>query len=423
MRALTLLQRLSPTAREALASRLGAPSAEVRLLAEWMRSQRAMTEVLESCATQKLQRDLVRICALPLEVLEAEELSAPLTFAQLGLLWASEEGYEVQEDLAVSLAPNLPGERGSLLTLLARLPLEASHTLGRNLEVGPRATQSEWVLDAAARLRMTEELEARVARLRPADRALLQEALETEPLPASKVRNPADAPLPKVSLAEGAAGEQGLVFRVALTPKEGAGRLVVPLELVGAIGAVLERLPAAAPAVRRVARGESSAPKRVKTERVVSPLQEFASVPIQALFAEAPAASTVQTPVLRRAKRSSEAEAPVSHWQRAEPSGSRWQEPEARWMMEPVRSAPPALPEGFVTVRAASIWVRLAGPDEVAAVRRDSVLGPAVLESTAEGVVVLRAGVDKTAWLEAYVVRIRRRAAMAGAKRDARWDV
>jgi len=51
------------------------------------------------------------------------------------------------------------------------------------------------------------------------------------------------------------------------------------------------------------------------------------------------------------------------------------------------------------------------------------VLGPAVLESTAEGVVVLRAGVDKTAWLEAYVVRIRRRAAMAGAKRDARWDV
>ena len=45
----------------------------------------------------------------------------------------------------------------------------------------------------------------------------------------------------------------GLLFRVALTPKDGAGRLVVPLELVAQIGAVLERLPAAtSPVARRV---------------------------------------------------------------------------------------------------------------------------------------------------------------------------
>ena len=90
---------------------------------------------------------------------------------------------------------------------------------------------------------------------------------------------------------------------------------------------------------------------------------------------------------------------------------------------EPEFRRAPVLPEGSVTVRAASAWVRLAGPEEAAAVRRDHVLGPAVLEISSEGVVVLRAGVDTTAWLEAYVVRIRRRTAAAGAKRDARWDV
>ena len=90
---------------------------------------------------------------------------------------------------------------------------------------------------------------------------------------------------------------------------------------------------------------------------------------------------------------------------------------------EPEFRRAPVLPEGSVTVRAASAWVRLAGPEEAAAVRRDHVLGPAVLEISSEGVVVLRAGVDTTAWLESYVVRIRRRTAVAGAKRDARWDV
>lgn len=409
MRAVMLVQRLSPAAREALASRLGAPSAEVRTLADWMRSQRAVTEVLESCTSQKLQRDLVRICALPSEVIGEEELSAPLTFVELGLLWASGAGYEVQEDLAAALVPNLPGERGSLLTLLARLPLETSHALGRSLEVGPRVTQAEWVLDAAARLRAPEELEARIARLRPADRAVLQEALDAVPLPASKVRNPADAPLPAVSLASGAAGEQGLVFRVALSAKDGAGRLVVPLELVGPMGAILERLPvAAAPAVRRVSRSESGMPRRPKVGRSQTLLHEGAEVPMLALFAEVASAPTVQSPVLRRAKRSQEPEGAAVRWQPAE-----WVSPRAET----------DLPEGSLTLRAASAWVKLHGPEEAALVRRDNVLGPAVLESSTEGVVVLRAGVDVTAWLEALVVRIRRRAAGVGAKRDARWDV
>jgi hypothetical protein len=420
MRALALLQRLSPTALAALASRLDAPSAEVRSLAEGMRSLRVATRVLEACATQKLQRDLVRICASPLELMDEEELAAPLTFVELGLLWAAPSGYEVQEELAVALAPNLPGERGCLLTLLSRLTPEASHTLGRSLEVGPRATQVEWVLDAAARLRSPEELEARVARLRPADRVLLQEALDAAPLPASKVRNPAEAPLPVVTLAEGAAGEQGLVFRVALTPKDGAGRLVVPLELVAPMGAVLERLPAAtSPVARRTPRrsepsSERSAPRRSE------PSSDWSSdAPIQAFFTEAPASAPVQTPVLRRARRGAEVfEAPQMHFQEAPRMLHRLvaaQEPELR--------RAPVLPEGSVTVRAASAWVRLAGPEEAAAVRRDHVLGPAVLEISSEGVVVLRAGVDTTAWLEAYVVRIRRRSAAAGAKRDARWDV
>ena len=111
-------------------------------------------------------------------------------------------------------------------------------------------------------------------------------------------------------------------------------------------------------------------------------------------------------------------DAPQMHFQEAPRSLYRMvaaQEPEFR--------RAPVLPEGSVTVRAASAWVRLAGPEEAAAVRRDYVLGPAVLEISSEGVVVLRAGVDTTAWLEAYVVRIRRRSAAAGAKRDARWDV
>lgn len=410
MRSVTLVQRLSPTAREALALRLGAPSAEVRTLADWMRSQRAVTEVLESCTSQKLQRDLVRICALPSEVIGEEELSAPLTFVELGLLWASGAGYEVQEDLAAALVPNLPGERGSLLSLLARLPLESSHALGRSLEVGPRVTQAEWVLDAASRLRAPEELEARIARLRAADRAMLQEALESAPLPASKVRNPADAPLPVVSLAEGAAGEQGLVFRVALSAKEGAGRLVVPLELVAPMGAILERLPAAAaPAVRRVARSEGSAQRRPKTERSQPVLHVGAEVPMLALFAEAASAPAVQSPVLRRARRADLFEAPEAL--------------SPRFLMKSAPQPAAEWPEGYLTVRAASAWVRLNGPDEAAMVRRDNVLGPAVLDSSSEGVVVLRAGVDVTAWLEAYVVRIRRRAAAAGAKRDARWDV
>jgi hypothetical protein len=420
MRALALLQRLSPTALAALASRLEAPSAEVRSLAEGMRSLRVTTRVLEACATQKLQRDLVRICASPLEVMDEAELSAPLTFVELGLLWPSPAGYEVQEELAVALAPNLPGERGCLLTLLARLSAEASHTLGRSLEVGPRATQAEWVLDAAARLRAPEELEARVARLRPADRALLQEALEAAPLPASKVRNPAEAPLPVVTLAEGAAGEQGLLFRVALTPKDGAGRLVVPLELVAQIGAVLERLPAATSAVaRRAPRRSDPSSERSAPRRLESSSERSAEAPIFAFFSEAPASAPVQTPVLRRARRGAEVfDAPQMHFQQAPQMVYRMvaaQEPELR--------RAPVLPEGSVTVRAASAWVRLAGPEEAAAVRRDQVLGPAVLEVSSDGVVVLRAGVDTTAWLEAYVVRIRRRTAVAGAKRDARWDV
>ena len=74
MRALALLQRLSPTALAALASRLDAPSAEVRSLAEGMRSLRVATRVLEACATQKLQRDLVRICTEIREELEPEML-------------------------------------------------------------------------------------------------------------------------------------------------------------------------------------------------------------------------------------------------------------------------------------------------------------------------------------------------------------
>lgn len=396
-----MLQAMSPASLRALSEQYELDTVEVRALASAMRSAHAVTMVLEACASQRLQRDLVRICALPWETLPDDAVSAPMTFVELGLLWPERDGYAVQEDLAVALVPSLPGERGSLLTLLARLSPEATTALGRSLGVGPRPTHAEWVFDAAAVLRDPSEVEARVARLRAADRLALSEALDAAPLRVPAYRNPAEAALPVVTPAEGAAGELGLLFRVAAARGEGAGSAIVPLELVAPIGAALERMPVAVKEpVRRMSRGASAAPRRAKVEPVSGPMEG----PAMWLMAE----PTVAAPpaVLRRAKRVEE---------------------------EPVRSARPVAarrssevsgrPAGWLTLRPASAWVQLASREEVSVVRRDQVLGPAVLESSAEGVVVLRSDVDVAAWLESYVIRMRERAAVAGAKRDARWDV
>ena len=401
MRALAMLQAMAPSMLQAMAEQYAAEGSDARTIAMAMRSTRAVTTVLEACPSQRLQRDLVRICALPLETIAEDAVSVPMTFVELGLLWPVRDGYAVQEDLAVALVPNLPGERGSLLTLLARLSSEATMALGRTLGVGPRPTHAEWVFDAAAILRDPSEVAARVARLRSVDRELVARALEAEPMTAAVPKNPAEADLPVVTLAEGAAGELGLLFRVAKGLRDGAAQLVVPLELVAPIGAALERMPIAVKEpVRRPARNASSSPRRAKAEVAPEPLASPARWVLEEPAVSAPPA------VLRRSKRVEE-------------------EPARSARPQPVRRAPngASRPDGWVTVRPASAWVQVGSREEVLAVRRDLVLGPAVLESTADGVVVLRSGVDVAAWLESYVIRMRERSALVGAKRETRWDV
>ncbi|MCB9506434.1 MAG: hypothetical protein H6698_08335 [Myxococcales bacterium] len=252
----------------AMAQRLRSEGADAASLLAAMRAPDAFDRVERLCTTPLMLEDLVLLCANPFDAVAAEELADAAAFEAAGVIARSAAGdFRVNLDIALSAAPSAPIEFGFAATLIARLAAEERVALLRALEVGPRPTVVDAVLDGAAALRDESALMRTVARLTVSDREIVTEAIGLGELPDDISAFPLDAGPPMVTLDPGAAGRRGLVFWVEHEASGLEARPVVPLELLERLAGVLERVPPppevkSAPAPRRRTAAPAARPKR-----------------------------------------------------------------------------------------------------------------------------------------------------------------
>lgn len=380
-----------------------------------MRGPEAAKRALAACSTPVMREDLLLLCANPFDPVAYDEVVDAPPFVAIGLLEETEPAtLHVNVDIALAAVRSLPLEFGFAATLVARLSDDERTALGRAVEIGPRPSVIEALLDIAASIADPDALMRRVARLTDSQREIVRTALSLGELPDDLDAFPLDAAPPTVTVAEGAAGKLGLVFQYEHLPSGVRSRPVVPLELAEVLPGILEQVPPPPETVAAKARRRPTrrAPRKKKTS-TESMEQSGSGAQVRSgassvfpgdsvNFRSRPADS-----VMRRAADPSKSG--------AHPNDTLTQSGGMSALRDSLATSAAMTASGAMTpyrlgrvksVRPASAIVDVETAKVAEAVLRDTTLAGDVLEVKAESLVILRAGVDARAWAERCALRL-----------------
>lgn len=379
MRATELVQRRSDAARRRISAALEVDGWDLDAIVQAMRSPRVARHIELTCQQPALREDLWLIAANPFDPILPDEVVDADRLLDIGLIEEVAGQFEVNVDFALTLAPLSPVEFGFCATLLARMPSTDLALTARAVEVGPRASMVDYILDIASECINVEAVNRRLAHLRAAERTILEEALALGDLPDSIEGLDSGTARPEVSCELSPAGQRALVFLVGQPARGIARRPVVPLELAESLRDLLVKVPPAPEVdVRRV-------PTRRRRTRVSEPTtrntQATHRVPLTLTGESIPL--PIALPL---------APAPFST-----PTNDRTTATGERSAVTTVQAN--AL-HRYVQGRPAAGVVDLEEPRFAEAARNDAELGAAILEVVAQNLVVLRPGTDVSDWAE-----------------------
>jgi len=372
MRAHDIISQLSPRARKALAQALQAEGVTDEALSAAMRAPQLAPLVLKRCGSPVMREDLALLCANPFDPVAPDELIDPDAFVALGMIAEHEGQFYVNRDMAITMTPSMPLEFGFAATMVARLSHADFSELARAMEIGPRTTHVDYILDIAEACVSDAHVMRQLAHLRASEREAIVEAIGNGELPDDIGELSPSAPPPLVSLDDASAGQRGLVFTFADASRGIDERSVILLELLPRVSALMERVPPApeaAPARTTRRRTTSGSGSRTPTQK---PRPVAASVTRDVYEDDPPSRTPTPTspPSFRRADTT------------------------------PTRSA------GSASVQAASGVVDLETARNAEIACRDDELNRSILEVVAENLVVLRPGVDIDDWVERAAARL-----------------
>ena len=414
MRAQELLSTLEPPALRKLATALKADSADQAAIADAMRSVRAGAALMRACTSAVMREDVALLCANPFDTVAVDELVEPSAFTAIGFLIQNAAGeYEVNLDMALSAIRQTPLEFGFFPTLLARLSDAERIKTAKSLEIGPRPTIVDHILDISAALTDPAKLMRTVARLRESEREVVLDALALGELPDELDGFPLDSPAPTVTLDPGAAGRFGLVFWFEHEASGVEARPVVPLEIVETLARALEQVPPPPEVVAAKARKRPG----TTTRRPRKKAEEPTPAPVPDALAQSGSGRAVDA-VFRRASELAPSGAnnpfrdPLAGsggMPRATGPGSRLAGSGGMAPVDPLSTSSANSPFrlGRVSsIRAASAIVDVETAKVAEAVLGDPELASSVLEVVSESLVVLRVGVNARDWAEDCALRL-----------------
>lgn len=282
MRATELLKGCTQEQRRQIAGLLNADDSTIEVLVQTMRSPRVREAALAMCTSPRLVEDLWLVAANPFDPIRDDELHNASLFADIGLIARdSRPGrWRANLDFALTLVRESPVEFGFCATLLARLPSQELVTVARAMEIGPRGSIVDYLLEITAACIDRQRLNDHVAHLRKSQREVIEDALRLGELPDHLDDVSPATPLPTVTLDDGPAGQRGLVFRFVQRGRGIHERTVVPLESMKSMRELLDSVPAPpeVPAPRRPSQRKRPTPVRdaggSERERLVSTMTD-----------------------------------------------------------------------------------------------------------------------------------------------------
>lgn len=306
MRATELLKGCTQEQRRQIAGLLNADDSTIEVLVQTMRSPRVREAALAMCTSPRLVEDLWLVAANPFDPIRDDELHNASLFADIGLIARdSRPGrWRANLDFALTLVRESPVEFGFCATLLARLPSQELVTVARAMEIGPRGSIVDYLLEITAACIDRQRLNDHVAHLRKSQREVIDDALRLGELPNHLDDVSPATPLPTVTLDEGPAGQRGLVFRFVQRGRGIHERPVVPLESMKSLRELLDSVPAPpeAPAARRVSQRKRPTPVR---DAGGSERERLASTMTDSLRTDSVRAESLRSEPARSATRSS----------------------------------------------------------------------------------------------------------------------
>jgi hypothetical protein len=394
MRAAEIVQTRSLTERRRMASLLDAGGSDPESLIQAMRSPRTARCVENHCTTPQMREDVWLIAANPFDAILPDEVVDAEWLQAIGLIERRGRSFVPNIDFALTLVPLSPIEFGFCATLLTRMRSDELARLGRVVDVGPRASMIDYILDIATQCVTEEPAMRRLAHLRISDRQELMDTLALGDLPDSMegLQNVVDRP--QVHLGPGEAGHRGLLFVVDHPARGLHSRAVVPLELVSVLPDLLERVPAAPETeVRRV-------PTRRKRTRVSDPVgrtQGVHRVPLT--LATDPLPLPIALPLGQAVRNTPTGDGPAQPLEEAAPT-------EVVAHRASVTTVHAGALQRKVQGRPAAGVVDLEKPQFAQAAQADDVLRVSILEVVADNLVVLRPGTDVGEWAERAAERL-----------------
>lgn len=379
-------------------------------IASAMRSEKAKDTVFRTATTPVMREDIFLLCANPHDAVADDEVVDPEALTKCGFLVRVDDELFVNADVALTLIATTPVEYGFAATLVARLSEADRMAVGRGVQIGPRPSPIDAILDISASLTDEAAIMRRVARLPDSHRAVLREALSLGELPDETDGFPLDAAPPTVVPEPGPAGEAGLVFRVAHEEAGLAPRPVIPLELMEVLPRLLSQVP---PPPEPVA----AKPRRRGTSRRSSVKKRAAdsSAPVALESSAATSSANRMGPdvVTRRAHESATGAA-------ASGSGIASMDPMTQSgnisvLRESLRPGKSMTASGAMTpyrlgrvrsIQPAAAIVDLETAKVAEAAQKDPRLSEDILDVISESLVVLRAGVNAREWAEQCALRL-----------------
>ena len=409
MRAKELVAGLAPTGLRKISSALGV-SPDAADVVRAMQGAHVYELAAGACVSAVMNEDLILLCANPFDTVSGDELAEADSFAEIGLISPlGDDEYVVNLDMALAAAPFCSVEFGFAATLIARLAPEERAVVAKAMEIGPRPSAIDTILDSAETLVTETTVMKHVAFLKSDERKVLETALDLGELPDDLENFPLDSSPPLVTLDEGAAGRRGLVFWVSHEASGVDARPVVPLEVAAVLPRILEQVPPPPDVV-----ASKSRRRRTGTTRRPPAKKEAASAAASTESAQPRDWSRDMTP---GAGRSGATRSLVR-------SGSADPRENAASSSGVLKPVDPLAGSGSISafgssgshspyrlgkvtnIKAASALVDVETAKVAQDVMLDEELAESVLEIVADSFVVLRAGVDPQEWAQACAVRL-----------------
>lgn len=243
MRAEKIVESWSPEKRQQIARSLKAGGDDKASLLAAMRAPELAATLRARVRTRSQQQDLALLCANPFDEVVDGDISAPEFFEGVGLLHPVDDGvWEVNLDMALSLAPSQALEFGFAATLLSRLSVTDLSAVARALEVSPQPNRTDYLLRIADALADARRLARVVSMLKADEREVLHQALALDELPDDPEAWTPELALPSLTLFPAQAGQRGILFRFEQPSLGVEARPLLAFESMAPVRELMERL-------------------------------------------------------------------------------------------------------------------------------------------------------------------------------------